>query len=1201
MITAIELEEAKYNARDVLGMCRVMPHLVDELERTNTSVVYEYDELMADLALQMTRVGMPVNSERRAEIGARLVALRDAAIEAMRPFTEGDYRESFLDWVASFFAVKARNGEPVAGSTRVGPTRALAEHEEARAALAEWKAYRKQLTPGDGGEAYSEAYADAEQQIASFTEQVKQTKMALAVAQFVADDEDGLAHTTETAYAVRHAIRKAQAIMAIEKKGVNFGAKVQQCAILRAAGVPIHKKTEKSGLPKIDKEVLEGLARHLAAKALLSFTLTSKTINVYIEGEKRAGKGGGKSRPVMVTEDGYIHCLWTIHKITGRWGSSPNCFDGETEYLTNRGWIRADVFEKLSHRESLTVAQFDKDSHEITFVAPTAVIEKTFTGDMVRLQRRNIDLLVTPEHRLLLGRRDGTWSDSAACDLVDDRMMWLAGDCHDFGIIEHTQSWIAFLCAAQADGNWNGSGWKFGFTRERKIQRMRWLLRDLGLEWTEDTNWFDNPFKPGEQRQRTHFYVLKSDLGDEVHAWLGNEKAFGSRLLTLSRKAIETLLREIMLWDGSYTRRNCYSSSQKANVDWVQLLFVLTGRRAYLRDYNGSLTQKKINWQVDVCEKAHTWTTNTEKSTVPWDGKVYCISVPSSYIVIRRNGKVMVVGQCQNWSKRAGGGAENLRAMIEAPEGYTLIGADQCLASGTLIDTPHGHIPIEQMKAGMLVFTYSGDRPSCSRVLRTKFSGTQPTMLVTLDNGEKVRCTFDHPWMLHNGQVCVARKLRIGARLLPLRRTTNGVGYEVLYSRSSFEYAYTHKEIARTHLGEAPTDHFVHHLDHNSRNNDPANLSYVSKHDHRKLHREDTVAQWQRLGMRSKMAKGIREALEARGGHVGAHNPNFGNKRGMERVCPMCQVTFYTQRAKNKLFCTKLCYNAFRMRNPRKRGKPYVPQNHSIAAIDYDGLLVPVYDIEVERDHNFALSAGVFVHNCQIEARLIGAMSQCKYMIDTFKRRDDIHSAFALIGFPDVWPRLAAVFKDHKAAGKCTCVDCNMRNQMRDVTKRLEYGAFYGGKEQTLFESIAKDFPESTLGQVREFLRRFDEMLPEVLLWRKAVLDEAIRQEEIRSPILGRRQVFPLGRVDPNVAYNYKAQSGAADIWAIGAAKFMQKWNQEEYDVRLINNSHDSVLILVRNELAEQVEQDVYACWNMEWNGVPFEMESKIATQWSET
>jgi hypothetical protein len=610
MLSQIEQDEAEYNCRDVLSMCRVLPFLVEGLEKTNTEIVYDYDEQLADLALQMTRIGLPVNSDRREEIGARLRALRDAAIIEMRPYTEGQHRDAFLDWVAAFFAGRARKGEPVSGEVRIGPTRATAEYEEARANLVAWKAYRKQLDE----DAAPEIVSDTDEQIAAFTACVLEKKMALNAARFISDNEDGLVHTQETAYAVRHAIRREQAILAIEKRGVNFGAKVQQCAILRAAGVPLHKTTEKTGLPKIDKEVLESLARHPAAKALLSYILTEKTINVYIEGEKRAGKSGGKSRPVIVTEDGYIHPLWGIHRITGRWNSSPNC---------------------------------------------------------------------------------------------------------------------------------------------------------------------------------------------------------------------------------------------------------------------------------------------------------------------------------QNWSKRAGGGAENLRTMIEAPSGYTMVGADQK----------------------------------------------------------------------------------------------------------------------------------------------------------------------------------------------------------------------------------------------------------------------------------------------QLEARLIAAMSGCKYMLDTFRVGEDIHSAFALIGFPNEWPALAAAFADHKKAtkraclqcgksgsgcngcpnSKCHCTQCNLRNQMRDRTKNLEYGAFYGGQEQKLFETIVKDFPEATLGQVREFLRRFNEMLPEVLAWRQQTLEEAIRQGEIRSPILGRRQVFPLGRVDPNVAYNYKAQSGGADIWAIGAVKFMRIWNQEEFDARLIQNGHDSVLILCREELAKQVEQDVYDCWNMEWNGVQFEMEAKTAKQWSET
>jgi DNA polymerase I-like protein with 3'-5' exonuclease and polymerase domains len=600
-LTEIELADAQYNSRDCLAMCRAMPHLFAEIQRVGVEAVYGYDELMADLALQMTRIGMPVNTQRRAEIGERLYALRDRAIAELTPFTEGEYHEPFLDWVATFFAKTVRNGEPKDGTIRLGPTRAAAELEEAQRARAQWKAFKKTPPPPPDPENLQEsadwdqALAHADEQIAAWELNVKAAKQALKVAQFTTDDEEGLAHTKETSFAVRCAIRRGEAELAISKKGVNFGAKVQQAAILRAAGVPLHRTTEKTGLPKIDKEVLEQYSRHTAARALLSYILVQKTIDTYIEGEKRLGRKGN-TKPVVVGEDGYLHPLWGVHRITGRWNSSPNC---------------------------------------------------------------------------------------------------------------------------------------------------------------------------------------------------------------------------------------------------------------------------------------------------------------------------------QNWSKRAGGGAENLRSMIEAPDGYILVGADQK----------------------------------------------------------------------------------------------------------------------------------------------------------------------------------------------------------------------------------------------------------------------------------------------QLEARLIGAMAGCKLMIDCFRRGDDIHSLFAGIGFPTEWPRLAAIFKEHKktAGGKCKCAECELRNKTRDRTKNLEYGAFYGGQEQKLFEAIVKDFPEATLGQVREFLLRFNAMLPEVLLWRKNVLDTAIREGEIRSPILGRRQVFPLGRVDPNVAYNYKAQSGGADIWAIGAGKFMEKWNQWEFDARLIHNGHDSVLILCREELAAEVEQDVYACWNLEWNDVPFEMECKTAKQWSET
>lgn len=596
-LTQAESNEAAYNCRDVLSMCRTYPHLVAALERTNTLDVYEVDEQMADLALQMSKIGMPVNSELRQQIGDRLRKLRDEAVTTLRLYTEGEYAERFLDWFAAFFARTVRKGEPAAGSLRVGPAQAQVDLGGVLEDRRNWREYKKACaaTPDVTPEISA---AEVEAQLDEIDEHVLAAKQAVKVAVFEDDAYNGLVHTAESAFEIRKAIRKAEAQETIAKEGVNFGAKVQQCAILRAAGVPLVKTTSKSGLPQIDKEVLGALKRHQAAKALLRYILVDKTINVYIEGEEREGTGSGKTRPVMVTEDGYIHPLWSVHRITGRWSSSPNV---------------------------------------------------------------------------------------------------------------------------------------------------------------------------------------------------------------------------------------------------------------------------------------------------------------------------------QNISVRAGGGEENLRAMIEAPEGYTFVGAD------------------------------------------------------------------------------------------------------------------------------------------------------------------------------------------------------------------------------------------------------------------------------------FA----------QLEARLIGAMSRCSYLLDVFKKGEDVHGAFAAIGFPGSWPRLAATFVAHKAAlaegDKCKCPTCAERNRTRDIVKRLEYGGFYGGLEQTLWESAVADFPEFTLHQTRAFLAEFNRRLPEVLVWRQKTLDEAYHDGEIRSPILGRRQVFPLGRVEPPVAYNYKAQAGGADLWDLGAIEFCGLWDQEEFNARIIHNGHDSVLIMCRIDLAPQIEQDVRTCWDREWNDVQFFMETKIANSWSET
>ena len=298
-------------------------------------------------------------------------------------------------------------------------------------------------------------------------------------------------------------------------------------------------------------------------------------------------------------------------------------------------------------------------------------------------------------------------------------------------------------------------------------------------------------------------------------------------------------------------------------------------------------------------------------------------------------------------------------------DGDVLIDRDYCLAEGTLVDTPNGPTPIEQMSPGTLVYTYnhSTQKPDCSKVASCRCTGVRPTLIVELDNGERVRCTATHRWLRLDGSEVHASALRVGDRLLPIRRGSAGPKrYETLYSRSTFQYVYTHQVIVRARDGELRGR--VHHDDEDQLNNTPDNLLNLTVSEHAQRHRNNVVAQWRRPKIRAKMVTGIAASIaRSRGGFRGSANPNYGKLKGSTRVCPSCDQSFYRQKSNSAKYCSRQCYfNA-------QRG--LTDLNHRVRSITYDGLHVRTWDIEVKRDHNFALMAGVFVHNSQQEYRIL--------------------------------------------------------------------------------------------------------------------------------------------------------------------------------------------------------------------------------------
>ena len=119
---------------------------------------------------------------------------------------------------------------------------------------------------------------------------------------------------------------------------------------------------------------------------------------------------------------------------------------------------------------------------------------------------------------------------------------------------------------------------------------------------------------------------------------------------------------------------------------------------------------------------------------------------------------------------------------------------------------------------------------------------------VTLDNGEELTCTPDHPFMLRDGSYKAAENLTTDDSLMPLNRKFseknekgNGLdGYEMVWNPKTNSWFYTHV-IADVYnlkheLDDKADGTHRHHVDFNKLNNNPTNIKRMTPKDHLALH-----------------------------------------------------------------------------------------------------------------------------------------------------------------------------------------------------------------------------------------------------------------------------------------------------------------------------------------------------------------------------
>lgn len=321
------------------------------------------------------------------------------------------------------------------------------------------------------------------------------------------------------------------------------------------------------------------------------------------------------------------------------------CFSGDTEVLTEKGWQRLDNLDK-----SFKVAQYDMDSREVTFDNPIQYIhhkdKETFC-----YEDRNTSLCATANHNMLT-----TWGKGYKVTkhkFKDVRFSrgnaFINAGFYNNGVSDEFKT--RYIAMFTADGSKSKEGYvTFSFSKIEKAKRCEFILNTLGIKFSL------NKYIRQNGVLNYSLYVGKHS-NHLLKGYVDRDKKL--TINCVHELDLEAFLDEIQYWDATYTRAKDNKSIRfvtcvKETAEIVQMMCVLRGKKTTIRTYNPKVKASNdkhslvyyLNYKINNNDP-HTFMGNKVVDfTKPIIQDAYCVTMPKGTIMIRHNGKVSIQGNC---------------------------------------------------------------------------------------------------------------------------------------------------------------------------------------------------------------------------------------------------------------------------------------------------------------------------------------------------------------------------------------------------------------------------------------------------------------------------------------------------------------------------------------------------------------------------
>lgn len=333
---------------------------------------------------------------------------------------------------------------------------------------------------------------------------------------------------------------------------------------------------------------------------------------------------------------------------------SGHCYDENTEVLTEDGFVK---WSNVTY--DTKIANVNPKTREfVGFEKPLALVAYEYDGELIKFENKYVDLMITPEHKIYCSLSNTVKKRlNPEFELIEaNKVIKTSNQTSDKPVYEKPLRMTT--CATNVNsekgnpiyklyGFFIGDGFcstdksviRFRIKKERKVRFLKKVCEECNLVLRE------MPY----DKYAVEIKGFRSMFYNET-----KDKTFPNEFLKMSRENFNNFFEGLINSDGSIDSNSIrYTTSSKELMDKISALFSIN-------NIIFTVSHKKNNERCENWKDTYTFNISTSNKNpmfndsrskkyaekVHYKGMVYCAETNTGLIIVRRNNKVSLCGNC---------------------------------------------------------------------------------------------------------------------------------------------------------------------------------------------------------------------------------------------------------------------------------------------------------------------------------------------------------------------------------------------------------------------------------------------------------------------------------------------------------------------------------------------------------------------------